>query len=188
MSQTIELVYVSRAAFTPAGGGGIEPEVARILAQSRRNNPRHNVGGVLCYLDGYFVQCLEGEADEVETVYRRIASDPRHQDVRILSRRPVTRRRFRAWSMKYAVADENLRRLLQQHGIRRFNPDMLGNELTRSVISLLQGSSDPSTPIPVSSTTSPGRLAASWMSAGAMGVSLAAMAVSLLALYRSVGG
>lgn len=188
MSQAIELVYVSRAAFTPAGGGGIEPEVARILAQSRRNNPRHNVGGVLCYLDGHFLQCLEGEADEVEEVYRRIAGDPRHQDVRILSRRPVSRRRFQAWSMKYAVADENLRRLLKQHGIRRFSPDALGTELTRSVISLLQGANDPSTLTPASATTSSARPASSWMPAGAMGLSVAAMAVSLLALYRSLGG
>jgi len=186
MSQIIELVYISRAAFTPTGGGGIEPEVARILAQSRRNNPRHNVGGVLCYLDGHFFQCLEGEADEVESVYRRIAGDPRHQDVRILSRRPVGRRRFEDWSMKYAVADETVRRLLQQHGVHRFSPDALGNELTRALVSLFQAASDPAMPAPVAAPHS--QPASSWLSTGAMGLSVAAMAVSLLALYRSLGG
>ncbi len=44
MSEIIELVYASRASFAPVVGGGIEPKVAHILALSRRNNPRHNVG------------------------------------------------------------------------------------------------------------------------------------------------
>jgi hypothetical protein len=80
VSEIIELVYASRAAFAPVGGGGIEPEVARILAQSRRNNPRQDIGGMLFNKDGYLFQCLEGEPHDVEAVYQRIARDPRHQE------------------------------------------------------------------------------------------------------------
>ena len=59
MSSLIRLIYVSRANFEPAKeSGGIEPTVARILMQSRRNNPKEQIGGVLYFGDGYFFQCL----------------------------------------------------------------------------------------------------------------------------------
>lgn len=189
MSEIIELVYASRAAFAPVGGGGVEPEVSRILSQSRRNNPHRNVGGVLCYRDGYFFQCLEGEAHDVETVYRKIAADPRHQDVKILSRRPVDRRRFKSWSMKYATVDSAIGELLKQHGHIRFDPYAFGNELLTALVALLHAATDPGAAVPPQPMAGPpqGRRTAP-LAGGALGMAVAAMAVALVALYRTLGG
>lgn len=190
MSEIIELVYASRAAFAPAGGGGIEPEVARILAQSRRNNPRQNIGGVLCYKDGYFFQCLEGEPHDVEAVYQRIARDPRHQEIRLLSRRTVTRRRFTSWAMKYAAVADDTHRLLQKHGLDRFNPYVFGNDMTRALVSLLHAATDPNAdPEPRPSPGKPHDVqpAPRRLAGGALAMAVAAMAVALVALYRTLG-
>lgn len=55
MSELIRLVYASRAAFKPAPvKQGVEPSVARILIQSRRNNSHENIGGVLYFGDVHF--------------------------------------------------------------------------------------------------------------------------------------
>ena len=61
MSKLVQLIYASRATFAPnLASGGIEKEVGRVLVQSRRNNPKKEIGGVLYYGDGCFFQCLEG--------------------------------------------------------------------------------------------------------------------------------
>ncbi len=185
MSKIIELVYASRATFAAVGGGGVEPEVARILSQSRRNNPRQHVGGVLCYRDGYFFQCLEGEAEHVEAVYRRITADARHQDVKILSQRPVPHRRFTSWSMKYAVTDDAVRQLLEKHGQSRFRPHVFGSELVSALVGLLQAAAD----APLETRPAPdrlvGRRAPLSLAGGALGVAMVAMAVALVALFRT---
>lgn len=189
MSEIIELLYASRAAFAPVGGGGIEPEVARILAQSRRNNPRHNVGGVLCYRDGNFLQCLEGEAREVESVYKKIATDPRHQDVKILSRRPVASRRFKSWSMKYAAIDSAISNLMQKHGQQRFNPYDFSNDLLGALVALLHNATDPGAtpePRPLPDRTRDRHAASPLLAGGALGMAVASMAVALVALYRTI--
>lgn len=190
MSEIIELLYASRAAFAPVGGGGIEPEVSRILSQSRRNNPRHNVGGVLCFRDALFFQCLEGEAQEVEAVFRKIATDPRHKDVKVLSSRSVHRRRFQSWSMKYAAVDNAIGNLLQKHGQQRFNPYVFSNNLLGALVDLLHAATDPNaSPNPQTlPTRSRNRPSVSPMLAtGAFSMAAAGVAISLIALYRTLG-
>lgn len=190
MTDYVELLYSSRATFAPVGGGGIEPEVARILSQSRRNNPRHDVGGVLCYRDGYFFQCLEGSAAEVENVFRKIAADPRHQDVKVLSTRSVPRRRFHSWSMKYAAVDHAISNLLQKHGQKHFKPSVFDNDLLGALVTLLHSATD--TGATPDTATLPARSHnrqsdSSKFAAGALSMSVAAMCVSLFALYRTMG-
>lgn len=54
-SEYQRFVYASRAAFpTAAKGPGIDPEIARILMQSRRNNPNAGRVGALYFADGCF--------------------------------------------------------------------------------------------------------------------------------------
>ncbi|MBC7991782.1 MAG: BLUF domain-containing protein [Rhizobacter sp.] len=123
MSQLIRLVYASRSTFAPsAAHQGLDPSVARILAKSRKNNATLGIVGGLLFGDGCFLQCLEGNADAVDALYERIKSDPRHRDVTVLSRSPVVRTSFGAWSMKYAPGEAPLRRLMQSLGMSRFDP------------------------------------------------------------------
>ncbi|WMS87871.1 BLUF domain-containing protein [Pleionea litopenaei] len=102
-NQLIRLTYASTATFKTDIKGGIESEVARILLQSRRNNSRIAVGGVLHYGDGYFFQCLEGDESAVKSTLQRISQDQRHRDVQILLNVQIQRRLFEDWSMKYST-------------------------------------------------------------------------------------
>ncbi len=118
----IQLTYASTATFKTDIPGGIESEVARILLQSRRNNAKIAVGGVLHYGDGYFFQCLEGEEAIVNYTYNRVAKDLRHKNVKILSRTHVQQRLFENWSMKYLALEKNLLNVMRLHGLDSFNP------------------------------------------------------------------
>jgi len=90
----LQLTYISTAT-----AGMTEPQVADILALSRRNNAADEVTGLLLY-DGYrFLQALEGPADAVNRVYERVKADPRHRAVVLLSSRTVDTRLFGNWAM-----------------------------------------------------------------------------------------
>lgn len=139
MSNLLRLTYASTAEFEPVyNSPGIEVSVARILMQSRRNNPKRRIGGVLHYGDGYFFQCLEGPRDQVNDVYQVIAADPRHRDVQLLSALTPDERAFGNWSMKYVPVEGTIKTLLARHGVERFQPyefsDQLVNELLRECI------------------------------------------------------
>ena len=73
--------------------------MATILAESQRNNDRDGLTGALGAHDGRFIQVIEGPPGVLDGLLRRLAGDPRHRDIVILDRRPITQRQFPDWSM-----------------------------------------------------------------------------------------
>jgi hypothetical protein len=90
---------ISLAYFSSAARGVDVADLGLILQQSQRNNARAGVTGLLCHYDGSFLQFLEGEPEAVDTVLERISADPRHQQILIVHRQPITARAFADWSM-----------------------------------------------------------------------------------------
>lgn len=90
----ISLVY-----FSSAAPDAVAHELDTILAVSRRNNTPAGVTGLLCHLDGSYLQFLEGEETAVATTFARIAGDPRHRDLLEVHRAPIVARAFPDWSM-----------------------------------------------------------------------------------------
>ncbi len=82
----------------------------RLLSQSRANNAARAIGGMLLYAEttGEYLQVLEGPAEEVRALYRKIAADVRHHNVSVLSEGPAAERSFPNWQMGFAPleADE----------------------------------------------------------------------------------
>lgn len=149
MSQLIRLVYASRAAFRPDGGAqGLDPEVARILARSRKNNARQGIVGGLLFGDGCFLQCLEGEIGAVTALYNRIEADPRHRQVTMLSQSTIARPSFGAWSMKYVPGEQALRERLQAWGHARFDPYGFTREQLEAAVRLMQSEADGAAALP----------------------------------------
>lgn len=147
MPELIELVYASRSNVARNKGAlGVEPEVGRILIQSRRNNEPRNIGGVLCFGNDIFFQCLEGEREHVEKLYNKLNDDPRHRDITLLRKRPIERRRFKLWAMKYLTLDRALRKKLEHRGHKRFDPFHFDEETIDEVLDVLRESTEASMP------------------------------------------
>ena len=90
----VRLMYASRA-LEP-----VRPETLNaILKKSTQNNPVSGVTGVLCFSGDIFLQVLEGGRLPVSKLYNRIAQDPRHTDVVLLSYEEIPERRFAGWAM-----------------------------------------------------------------------------------------
>lgn len=90
----VRLLYASRAVPELA-----PDELVAILKKSRADNQTLGITGVLCYSEGIFMQVLEGGRAAVNRLYARIAGDPRHRDIELLSYEEIGERRFAGWSM-----------------------------------------------------------------------------------------
>ena len=112
------LIYLSSA-----WGKMPEAGLDELLSVSRQNNRAAGITGMLLYLDGNFIQYLEGDESAVRGIFDKIKSDPRHHNVIVVDEGQTDRRLFDDWAM----------------GFRRLNRS-LGNEaglfdLTRQALS-----------------------------------------------------
>jgi len=100
----IRLIYVSSA------NKLLSPEeLADLLTISVKNNNLSHITGLLLYLDGNFMQVLEGEEADVDFFYKKILRDSRHHDVIIMDRSTIEHRDFESWSMGFkALANDEI--------------------------------------------------------------------------------
>jgi hypothetical protein len=94
------IVYLSTATALMS-----DHELMSILRQSRENNLRDQVTGVLLYSGGNFIQLLEGDAEAVGKVYARIEHDPRHHGCMQMVDGPASERLFPQWAMGFRPED-----------------------------------------------------------------------------------
>ena len=92
----VRLMYASRAV-APMD----QDAMLGILRQCKDNNGALGITGLLCHCasSGIFMQALEGGRSAVNRLYNRIATDPRHRDVEVLSYEEIGERRFAGWAM-----------------------------------------------------------------------------------------
>jgi len=89
-----QLVYVSsRSNFCTA------KDIEQILESSVRNNQKKNITGVLLYSDRKFLQCIEGNYEDLKTLYDKIKQDKRHYNPMMIAFAPVRERLFPSWQM-----------------------------------------------------------------------------------------
>ena len=150
MADLLRLVYASKINFEPASNDkSTDPVIAGILAQSRRNNEPNHIGGVLCYGDGFFFQCLEGSRPVVEQLYDRLLNDDRHREVTLLSKRPVAHRMFQLWSMKFTNVDAKIRKMLQIENLESFQPHSFSDLMVERLLIELRDASEKRRPAPI---------------------------------------
>ena len=97
----VTLSYVSVAAHSMS-----KDELMEILEVARKRNKELDVTGMLLYRDGYFIQALEGEKENVDMLYEKIAKDPRHHHVHAVEQKEISQRVFGDWAMGFHHLDE----------------------------------------------------------------------------------
>ncbi len=79
-------------------------ELEDILEQAHVNNASEDITGALVYVDGFFLQILEGEQAAVEQLMATISRDLRHEMVTVLQSGDIRSRAFADWRMAYVSA------------------------------------------------------------------------------------
>lgn len=94
-----QVIYSSKAS-APMSIAGLQ----EILVDARAGNEARNVTGALVFVDGFFLQVLEGEKDTVLALVRNIVADSRHTDAKVFHEMEVDHRMFGTWRMAYVDA------------------------------------------------------------------------------------
>lgn len=98
-----------------------------ILKASVRNNADVEVTGMLLLHRQHFIQALEGPAEGVEAIYRRVLRDLRHHHLKLLEDAAARSRSFPGWAMcgyNLGLADNEILDVLALR--RGFDPRKIG--------------------------------------------------------------
>jgi len=118
-----QLLYVSNTRRDLA-----QPDLESILVASRRNNAAAGITGMLLFMDGAFLQVLEGDSDAVAQTYARIRRDARHWHPQTLVDQDAPRA-FGQWSMGFerlnpgAFGPDHLSKITQEAVAAKLTPD-----------------------------------------------------------------
>ncbi|OLF34424.1 blue light sensor protein [Psychrobacter sp. C 20.9] len=96
-SSLVQLVYVSTLTIASRLKTSI---FENIEAHARDYNEQHGITGTLCYGNGQFLQCIEGEKRHVFALQERIFADNRHKNVEVLLLQEIDHRSFTDWRMR----------------------------------------------------------------------------------------
>lgn len=96
-SALIQLVYVSSLTFVSRLNASIFEDVERHASDY---NQQQGITGILCYGNGHFLQCIEGQKAHVFALKERIFADSRHKNVKTLLLRTIDHRSFSDWRMR----------------------------------------------------------------------------------------
>jgi hypothetical protein len=85
-------------------------QLLALLLQCRTNNAKQGITGMLIYGNGTFLQTLEGDENVIDPLMEEISKDGRHENIRLLTRRPIESRQYADWNMGFAqVTDQALK-------------------------------------------------------------------------------
>lgn len=157
----IRLLYISSATQKMS-----DEDLLNLLERCRINNSARNITGMLLYCNDTFIQVLEGEDSELDSLYNCIRKDPRHTGASILERRVIKERQFPDWSMgfkkltdadlsdveglnsffekdvgsDYFIHEQNIVTLLMQHFKKKYEAQKAHVELPTEDVNPLIGS------------------------------------------------
>lgn len=78
-----------------------EEELTNLLRISKYNNEKSGITGILLFIEGCFLQILEGEQSAVRLLYHKVKQDARHNDILKIAEAKTQERVFKKWSMGF---------------------------------------------------------------------------------------
>jgi len=105
-----QLIYSSRTTHTLTN-----PDLSSIVSIAQRKNLEVNITGALCYAQGTFLQCIEGEHSIIHELYQHLHKDERHEQLKTLDIRKISKRRFPNWTLGFFSYENEIGQLFLQH-------------------------------------------------------------------------
>ncbi|MGZ8137349.1 MAG: phosphate-starvation-inducible PsiE family protein [Methylococcaceae bacterium] len=106
-----------------------------ILNNSRANNARLGVSGMLLFTGSIFIQLLEGDEKIIEELIETIKKDPRHKDFRVIEKKKISVREYADWTMGFKRVDKNDIRDIP--GLNKFFETDLNGDIDRDKLKLI---------------------------------------------------
>ncbi|CAN1557663.1 BLUF domain containing protein [Burkholderiaceae bacterium] len=99
--QLHSITYTSVASYALS-----KADLEHLLSTARKRNLEQHITGVLLYVEGRFMQYLEGPKAGLEVVLPYIKSSPMHHHLDFQNMKAMDAREYEAWSMAYVTPDD----------------------------------------------------------------------------------
>ena len=114
-----------------------DAEIEALLVSARNSNATQNITGVLMYLDGNFVQYIEGPEDNLHKLYDRISSSPKHKDIIKIMHKSIAVRNFPDWLMGATMITKSQLFKLKTLDVKeRFNNETVMTQFLKTIIDI----------------------------------------------------
>ena len=107
-----QLIYSSRTTQTLNNN-----DLNAIVTSSQRNNAEFGLTGALCYANGGFLQCIEGERMAIQVLFQYLHTDTRHCEIEISNVHEIAHRRFPDWAMIFFSYQNVMNQLFLKHSV-----------------------------------------------------------------------
>lgn len=94
-----QLLYISEH-------NGVIPEMAQFMESVRDRNKSRGLSSILLSTDKFYLHLIEGMRPEVNKLYNRIITDPKHFNCTILRYIEIKKREFAEWNAEYVGIEE----------------------------------------------------------------------------------
>jgi len=133
----VKPVKLSRLVYYSERNPSSSVDLRGLIRTCHRNNSRLNLTGMLHYDGTAFLQVLEGGRANVSAIYHRIAADPRHFNIILISCTDARERLFPTWSMGLSEGRANQTReiFLRYFSMEQVDPETVN---TDSLLDVLQ--------------------------------------------------
>lgn len=98
------LLYTSNANFR-VSGTSLDARVREIAQAAARRNKARQITGALVFVDGQFIQVIEGPSENVEALFETICCDFNHSQIRLVDLIAASERLFADWDMAALSAE-----------------------------------------------------------------------------------
>ena len=131
-----QLVYISRITSTGLSSPSTLNDISETAVE---RNQIDNVTGILCYGNGYFLQCVEGSEQALTNLKNRLLVDDRHTELKILDFSEITKRRFAGWSLRSITLERWMTKEPELKKLMPFKPYEWDSNEWQKFLDILQG-------------------------------------------------
>ncbi len=125
-----QLIYISTAK------DDLEFEdIQALLTTSITKNLEKNITGMMTYDKSYFIQCIEGEREDIKELYKKIEQDSRHYNIKLLGREEISERAFETWNLGYINNSSVIKDVIESEtGLTRFEVYKFNFEQAKKIL------------------------------------------------------
>jgi len=110
-------------------------EIHRLLTKAVENNKKKSITGMMVYSNDYFLQCIEGEAKDIDELFKKIVKDKRHYDIKLLGKKDIEKRYFDEWNLGFINNSKYIKKLIEtKTGVKEFEPYKFDYENARDIL------------------------------------------------------
>ena len=131
-----QLVYISRITSTGLSNPSTLNDISETAVE---RNQIDNITGILCYGNGYFLQCVEGSEQALTNLKNRLLVDDRHKELKILDFSEITKRRFAGWSLRSITLERWMTKEPELKKLMPFKPYEWDSNEWQKFLDVLQG-------------------------------------------------